>query len=100
MIVAQHCHMQLLRLNIFFFFQAEDGIRDTSVTGVQTCALPISALRTISASVSPNTWRRSEWPRSTQSQSSRIIDTETSPVNAPAATAAQFCAPTDRKSVV
>src|SRR5437763_3408327 len=26
----------------FFFFQAEDGIRDTSVTGVQTCALPIS----------------------------------------------------------
>src|SRR5437762_8842183 len=27
---------------IFFFFQAEDGIRDTSVTGVQTCALPIS----------------------------------------------------------
>src|SRR5437762_1155923 len=28
-----------------FFFQAEDGIRDTSVTGVQTCALPISANR-------------------------------------------------------
>src|SRR6266513_3708350 len=27
---------------IFFFFQAEDGIRDRNVTGVQTCALPIS----------------------------------------------------------
>src|SRR5216684_5637605 len=27
----------------FFFFQAEDGIRDVAVTGVQTCALPISA---------------------------------------------------------
>src|SRR5882757_6164021 len=27
---------------IFFFFQAEDGIRDIGVTGVQTCALPIS----------------------------------------------------------
>jgi len=27
---------------IFFFFQAEDGIRYSSVTGVQTCALPIS----------------------------------------------------------
>src|SRR5690554_7367084 len=27
---------------IFFFFQAEDGIRDADVTGVQTCALPIS----------------------------------------------------------
>src|SRR5437867_5755906 len=26
----------------FFFFQAEDGIRDRTVTGVQTCALPIS----------------------------------------------------------
>src|SRR5256885_8889265 len=27
--------------NLFFFFQAEDGIRDYKVTGVQTCALPI-----------------------------------------------------------
>src|SRR5256885_7724567 len=27
---------------VFFFFQAEDGIRDYKVTGVQTCALPIS----------------------------------------------------------
>src|SRR5690554_7354601 len=27
---------------LFFFFQAEDGIRDADVTGVQTCALPIS----------------------------------------------------------
>src|SRR2546421_8568468 len=27
---------------VFFFFQAEDGIRDLIVTGVQTCALPIS----------------------------------------------------------
>src|SRR5215217_6451963 len=30
-------------LFFFFFFQAEDGIRDIGVTGVQTCALPISA---------------------------------------------------------
>src|SRR2546430_3846853 len=29
------------RNNYFFFFQAEDGIRDLTVTGVQTCALPI-----------------------------------------------------------
>src|SRR2546429_6469144 len=29
-------------LCVFFFFQAEDGIRDVAVTGVQTCALPIS----------------------------------------------------------
>src|SRR2546422_2290965 len=29
--------------SFFFFFQAEDGIRDVAVTGVQTCALPISS---------------------------------------------------------
>src|SRR3989440_7869008 len=33
-----NCHIHL-----FFFFQAEDGIRDLIVTGVQTCALPIQA---------------------------------------------------------
>src|SRR5882762_445754 len=32
----------------FFFFQAEDGIRDSSVTGVQTCALPISTASVLS----------------------------------------------------
>src|SRR6266545_939086 len=32
----------ILWLDFFFFFQAEDGIRDKLVTGVQTCALPIS----------------------------------------------------------
>src|SRR2546429_1329851 len=31
-----------LKLCLYFFFQAEDGIRDVAVTGVQTCALPIS----------------------------------------------------------
>src|SRR5256885_9649551 len=36
----------------FFFFQAEDGIRDYKVTGVQTCALPISA-----ASAARSSWR-------------------------------------------
>src|SRR5690554_7142527 len=34
-------------LIFFFFFQAEDGIRDADVTGVQTCALPILAEREI-----------------------------------------------------
>src|SRR5256886_13183880 len=32
---------------LFFFFQAEDGIRDLTVTGVQTCALPIFARRVL-----------------------------------------------------
>src|SRR5207245_609153 len=31
----------MVGVNCFFFFQAEDGIRDATVTGVQTCALPI-----------------------------------------------------------
>src|SRR2546426_7135383 len=31
----------MARFFLFFFFQAEDGIRDYKVTGVQTCALPI-----------------------------------------------------------
>src|SRR5256885_3706397 len=35
---CRHCAFMF-----FFFFQAEDGIRDYKVTGVQTCALPISA---------------------------------------------------------
>src|SRR5689334_25177921 len=33
----------------YFFFQAEDGIRDGTVTGVQTCALPISPSRRTSS---------------------------------------------------
>src|SRR2546430_4666624 len=34
--------LHVISVVIFFFFQAEDGIRDLTVTGVQTCALPIS----------------------------------------------------------
>src|SRR5271170_5093621 len=37
------CVALLTSLSFFFFFQAEDGIRDPLVTGVQTCALPIFA---------------------------------------------------------
>src|SRR5439155_18417067 len=45
---------------IFFFFQAEDGIRDGHVTGVQTCALPIcpgfpgnSGMKTVWSNIAP-----------------------------------------------
>src|SRR5438067_11472882 len=38
---------------MYFFFQAEDGIRDRNVTGVQMCALPISALG--------NVWPEDNW---------------------------------------
>src|SRR5687768_18043015 len=36
----------------FFFFQAEDGIRDVAVTGVQTCALPICPARVTATGLS------------------------------------------------
>src|SRR5471032_3463279 len=44
---------------LFFFFQAEDGIRDRDVTGVQTCALPIYIWLCVLVSVA--------WPLSTSS---------------------------------
>src|SRR6266540_2707330 len=42
-------------LFVFFFFQAEDGIRDRDVTGVQTCALPI-----FGECAGPSGWERSD----------------------------------------
>src|SRR2546429_4092819 len=45
---------------VVFFFQAEDGIRDVAVTGVQTCALPISSNGKCGATHS--NWRN-EWAR-------------------------------------
>ena len=49
-IAAAHYHLRVHGTNaIFFFFQAEDGIRVVAVTGVQTCALPI-LLKTIARS--------------------------------------------------
>src|SRR5260370_13271284 len=42
--MAEHRQEFERQLEAVFFFQAEDGIRDSSVTGVQTCALPILGL--------------------------------------------------------
>src|SRR3712207_5425903 len=42
-------------MHICFFFQAEDGIRDIGVTGVQTCALPISVLKALADQVAQKT---------------------------------------------
>src|SRR5690606_40146769 len=62
--------------SLFFFFQAEDGIRDFHVTGVQTCALPISAsstsATTASRSRSTPHGSRSRWPRAACSRSRQI----------------------------
>src|SRR2546422_5312758 len=48
--------------SFFFFFQAEDGIRDVAVTGVQTCALPICGW-TRGSTASPTSTRG--WPSTT-----------------------------------
>src|SRR3712207_7221110 len=72
----------------FFFFQAEDGIRDIGVTGVQTCALPISAPGTprevgTPPRRAPRRWRCRPWrvrwpsrgrrrPRSRRSEEGRV----------------------------
>src|SRR5687767_15181963 len=53
-------------LYFFFFFQAEDGIRDKLVTGVQTCALPISR-------VARSAWRAKVPTLSTQPPLAREI---------------------------
>ena len=65
----------------FFFFQAEDGIRDRDVTGVQTCALPIYFLDNLS-----NWWK---------TKRNKIINCEALPF-----TGGWFLYLGDRKSVV
>src|SRR5258708_31673961 len=51
--------MILPLLYCFFFFQAEDGIRDDLVTGVQTCALPI--FKTEHEKLAMDAWRSPPW---------------------------------------
>src|SRR5256885_9205687 len=43
-LMAVNNHSLVGDLSVLFFFQAEDGIRDYKVTGVQTCALPILSM--------------------------------------------------------
>src|SRR5437773_5906963 len=89
--------LYFLLLFFFFFFQAEDGIRDRDVTGVQTCALPISACRQscsassgcrdrAAARVRPTPWHAPTCParRAPRRHSSSLI----------------HCRARDRKSVV
>src|SRR2546429_7147504 len=54
----QEHSLNQIRLTRFFFFQAEDGIRDVAVTGVQTCALPISQCGAAPAGQTAETGRR------------------------------------------
>src|SRR6476661_10126541 len=60
----------------FFFFQAEDGIRDSSVTGVQTCALPISTrgCRATARPASTTSWRTPPPRRSEERREGKSVD--------------------------
>src|SRR5436309_5622791 len=77
--------MYYLFVFCFFFFQAEDGIRDFHVTGVQTCALPISACRARSL-------RR--WPASRRPSACRCLRAIARPTHSRGARAAP---PADRR---
>src|SRR5258708_32700360 len=53
----------MVLLSYFFFFQAEDGIRDDLVTGVQTCALPISEPVTLTREIANSRFDDAEGQR-------------------------------------
>src|SRR5246500_5871333 len=62
----------------YFFFKAEDGIRDLTVTGVQTCALPISSAISCKSRFSARTISRansrSPRPRSEERRVGKSVD--------------------------
>src|SRR3989454_1993547 len=58
--VESCCYANVFLL-VFFFFQAEDGIRDYKVTGVQTCALPISSAKSVPYEIKPPALTYSFW---------------------------------------
>src|SRR2546429_52780 len=66
----------------YFFFQAEDGIRDVAVTGVQTCALPIWRSKCCAA---PTTWPAAKGPRKTSLTSAAYATTAVAAVTGLAA---------------
>src|ERR1039457_5874945 len=64
------------RIRVWFFFQAEDGIRDYKVTGVQTCALPIYKRRGTNDCGSDRAWAahaRAPDRKSTRLNSSHLV---------------------------
>src|SRR5256885_5122851 len=58
----------------FFFFQAEDGIRDYKVTGVQTCALPISPVRPAEQAGQLLLGTIDQWNAALVAEASRVVE--------------------------
>src|SRR2546430_12893388 len=69
-------HSCLQHTVVFFFFQAEDGIRDLTVTGVQTCALPIfpTPVNEPVLSYAPGTPERADLKRTLKELSGRQLE--------------------------
>src|SRR5436190_10977658 len=93
----------------FFFFQAEDGIRDHCVTGVQTCALPISCRWPICPSVGSETtagrnsaagWPAARPGRKRASQRGSSVESSSRESSSASQRAAERKSAPDRKSVV
>src|SRR5256885_8661697 len=85
----------------FFFFQAEDGIRDYKVTGVQTCALPISLQRTMSGGISLATLQaKSAGCRAHAETARRTVSTASARASAESRKQRSSFQGIDRKSVV
>src|SRR5690606_40775884 len=82
---------------LIFFFQAEDGIRDFHVTGVQTCALPIS---TASPQSAPSKcWTHAAtppWRLKCDSKTAASVAPSCPPAQAPASTKPTRCATVTR----
>src|SRR5690625_5616899 len=81
---------------IFFVFQADDGIRDGHVTGVQTCALPISTQQ--SQSATPNNRTPNQAPQSVAPQNPQGT-AESSPNDADAKIGRASCRERERNEV-
>src|SRR2546430_6786325 len=84
----------------FFFFQAEDGIRDLTVTGVQTCALPIS--QAVLEARKPDT-RERRIAKTIEAMRERALQEELTRGRRPLGRPEPRCTPgepRDRKSVV
>src|SRR5689334_23756079 len=83
----------------FFFFQAEDGIRDGTVTGVQTCALPISLADGRTVSLRKPSYRLVD-PGYGPLDPATLLSPRRPPSLAGAGLLERIDAATDRKSVV
>src|SRR2546429_3384686 len=89
----------LARYRLCFFFQAEDGIRDVAVTGVQTCALPISITIGMPLGIGPIVMVPSRSTSCGKRSCARWLDRRAISGWKPAGIRIQLCA-SDRKSVV